>query len=230
MRRYVEGVLRFRLLVIGLALLVSGILGFQIRNLRVVVDPNATLPQHHPYVAATRGAERIFRLKHQVLIGITPRAGDVFNADVLEKLQRITASLADLPGVEKGSVFSLARRAKNITGTADGLEVLPFLATVPRSEAEIEAIRQAVHNNPAYVGAIISRDGRTAAVLADFNIASGGFQEIMDKLRPIVERERDASVNIAIGGHPVYRAQLEPYSQRAEVLVPSAILVVGLIP
>ena len=45
MRRYVEGVLRFRLLVIGLALLVSGILGFQIRNLRVVVDPNATLPR-----------------------------------------------------------------------------------------------------------------------------------------------------------------------------------------
>ena len=131
MKRYVEGVLRYRLLVIVLALFVSGVLGFQIRNLRVIVDPNATLPQQHPYVAATREAERVFRLKHQVLVGITARAGDVFTPQVLGKVQRITDSLADLPGVEKGSVFSLARRAKNITGTADGLEVLPLMDTIP---------------------------------------------------------------------------------------------------
>ena len=168
MRRYVEGVLRFRLLVIGLALLVSGILGFQIRNLRVVVDPNATLPQKHPYVSATRDAERLFRLKHQVLIGITSRAGDAFDPAVLRKVQQVTSSLVELPGVERGSVFSLARRAKNIIGTADGLEVLPLMDSVPQGEPEIAAMRQAVHNNPVYIDAVISRDARTAAVLADF--------------------------------------------------------------
>jgi predicted RND superfamily exporter protein len=229
MRRYVEGVIRFRLLIIGLALLVSGVLGFQIRNLHVVVDPNATLPQQHPYVAATREAERVFRLKHQVLIGITTRTGDVFTPDVLAKVQRITDSLADLPGVEKGSVFSLARRAKNITGTAGGLEVIPLVETIPKTEPEIEALRQAVRNNPVYVGAIISRDGRTAAVLADFNTDPRGFQGIMDKVQPIIDRERDDSVEIAVGGRPVYLAQLERYSQRAELLFPVAILVVGLI-
>src|SRR6266481_5847501 len=170
MRQYAEGVLRHRLPIIGLILLVSGVLGFQIRNLKVVVDPAATLPQRHPYVAATREVERVFRLKHQILIGITPGAGDVFTPDVLAKVQRITASLADLPGVEKGSVFSFTRRAKNITGTPDGLDVRPLMETTPQTEAEIEAVRQAVRNNPVYVDAIISRDGRTAAVLADFSI------------------------------------------------------------
>src|SRR5438093_10517633 len=171
MRRYVEGVLRLRFAVIGLVLLVSGMLGFQIKNLHVVVDPNAPLPQQHPYVAATREAERVFRLKHQVLIGITTRTGDVFTGDVLAKIKRITDSLADLPGVEKGSVFSLARRAKNITGTAGGLDVLPIMEAVPKSEPEIQAMREAIRNNPLYVDAIISPDGRTAAVLADFNTA-----------------------------------------------------------
>ena len=174
MRRYVEGVIRFRILVITLALLVSGLLGFQIKNLRVVVDPNATLPQQHPYVAATREAERVFRLKHQVLIGITARTGDVFDPAVLGKVQRITDALAELPGVEKGSVFSLARRANNIMGRAEELEVLPFLETLPRTEAEMEALRLAVRNNPAYVDAIISRDGRTAALLADYETGAGG--------------------------------------------------------
>ena len=229
MRRYVEGVLRLRFAVIGLVLLVSGVLGFQIKNLHVVVDPNATLPQQHPYVAATREAERVFRLKHQVLIGITTRTGDVFTADVLAKIKRITDSLAELPGVEKGSVFSLARRAKNITGTAGGLDVLPLMETIPKTGQEIEALREAVRNNPLYIDAIISRDGRTAAILADFNTDPGGFQGIMGKVRPIVDRERDGSVEIAVGGRPVYLAQLERYSQRAELLFPLAVLLVGLI-
>ena len=229
MRRYVEGVLRLRFAVIGLVLLVSGVLGFQIKNLHVVVDPNATLPQQHPYVAATREAERVFRLKHQVLIGITTRTGDVFTADVLAKIKRITDSLAELPGVEKGSVFSLARRAKNITGTAGGLDVLPLMETIPKTGQEIEALREAVRNNPVYIDAIISRDGRTAAILADFNTDPGGFQGIMGKVRPIVDRERDGSVEIAVGGRPVYLAQLERYSQRAELLFPLAVLLVGLI-
>jgi predicted RND superfamily exporter protein len=51
----------------------------------------------------------------------------------------------------------------------------------------------------------------------------------MNKITPIIERERDASVDVAIGGRPVYLGQLERYSQRAELLFPIAILVVGLI-
>ena len=229
MRRYVEGVLRFRLLVIGLALLVSGILGFQIRNLRVVVDPNATLPQKHPYVSATRDAERLFRLKHQVLIGITSRAGDAFDPAVLRKVQQVTSSLVELPGVERGSVFSLARRAKNIIGTADGLEVLPLMDSVPQGKPEIAAMRQAVHNNPVYIDAVISRDARTAAVLADFATDPAGFQGIVGKVKPIVERARDASVEVTMGGRPVFLAELERYSERAQLLFPLAIVVVGLI-
>src|SRR5713226_2482083 len=229
MRRYVEGVLRFRLLVIGLALLVSGVLGFQIRNLRVVVDPNATLPQKHPYVSATRDAERLFRLKHQVLIGITSRAGDAFDPAVLRKVQQVTSSLVALPGVERGSVFSLARRVKNIIGTADGLEVLPLMDSVPEGDPEIAAMRQAVHNNPVYIDAIISRDARTAAVLADFATDPAGFQGIVGKVKPIVERARDASVEVAVGGRPIFLAELERYSERAKLLFPLAIIVVGLI-
>jgi uncharacterized protein len=141
MRRYVEAVLRYRLLVIVLALLVPGVLGFQIRNLHVIVDPNTTLPNQHPYVVATREAERVFRLKHQVLIGITVREGDVLTPQILGNVHRITAAIADLPGVEKGTVFSLARRAKNIAGTEDGLDVRTLMEAVPQTEPEIAALR-----------------------------------------------------------------------------------------
>jgi len=51
----------------------------------------------------------------------------------------------------------------------------------------------------------------------------------VDKVRAVVEGERDASVDIVLGGQPVFLAQLERYSHRAQLLFPLAVLVVGLI-
>src|SRR2546427_774556 len=57
----------------------------------------------------------------------------------------------------------------------------------------------------------------------------GGRQGIVGKVKPIVERARDASVEVTMGGRPVFLAELERYSERAQLLFPLAIVVVGLI-
>ncbi|MBI3625094.1 MAG: outer membrane lipoprotein-sorting protein [Candidatus Rokubacteria bacterium] len=230
MRRYAEGVVRFPWIVIGVTLLLTAILTVQVRNLRVVIDPNSNLPQQHPYVTTTAQIEKVFGWRHVVLIGITPREGDVFRPDVLQKVQRITAALLETPGVVKGSLVSLAaRRAKNIKGTPDGMEVRPLMETVPRTAKELDALRAAVRANPVYLNSIVSKDERTAAIVIEFNEDEAGFRGMVEKVQPIVERERDASVEIAIGGFTVYLAQIEGYSQRMAFLLPLAILIIGFI-
>ena len=68
--------------------------------------------------------EEVFDSKHVVVIGITPKQGDIYQPVVLEKVQRITAAFLQVPGVVKENLLSLsAKRAKNIAGTTDGLEV-----------------------------------------------------------------------------------------------------------
>lgn len=68
--------------------------------------------------------EEVFGSKHVVVIGITPKQGDIYQPVVLEKVQRITAAFLQVPGVVKENLLSLsAKRAKNIAGTTDGLEV-----------------------------------------------------------------------------------------------------------
>ena len=104
MRRYVESIIRCRLLVIGLTLLVTGALGSQVKHLRVIIDPNTMLPQSHPYVAATSQVEKVFGSKNVVVIGITPKEGDAFTPHVLSKVQRITAAILRTPGVVKGNI------------------------------------------------------------------------------------------------------------------------------
>jgi hypothetical protein len=229
-RAYVEWVLRRRFAVIGFTLLITVVLAAQAKDLKVIIDPNRTLPQGHPYVLATHRIDTVFAKKHDVVIGITPIEGDAFSPHVLAKVQRITASLADLPDVAKGSALSLsAPRAKSIAGHADEIDVHPLMERIPETPEEIEALRRAVRENPVYRNAIVSNDERTAAILAEFKDTGGGFQSIMNAVRPIVDRERDASVEVAIGGQAVFLAQLEYYSQRVLFLFPIAVLVVGLI-
>ncbi|MBI3028711.1 MAG: outer membrane lipoprotein-sorting protein [Candidatus Rokubacteria bacterium] len=230
MRAYVEAIVRFRLLVIGLGVLTTVALALQVRNLRVVIDPNANLPAEHPYVVTTQRIEKVFGARHVIVVAVTPKAGDAFAAGVLEKVQRITAALQAAPGVAKGSLWSLsARRAKNIRGTADGMEVLPVMETVPRTREGLEALRAVVRANPVFLNTIVSKDERTTAVVAEFDEDPQGFQGMVEKVRRIVEPERDASVEIVVGGFPVYLAAVEGYSQRMAFLFPIAVLVIGLI-
>ncbi len=230
MRRYVETIVRVPWLVIGLTVLLTAVLAVQVKHLRVVIDPNSNLPQQHPYVTTTAEIEKVFGARHVIIIGITPREGDALSPPVLAKVRRITSALLETPGVVRGSPLSLAaRRVKNIKGTADGLDVRPLMETVPRTERETAALRQAVNANPVYLNSIVSRDGRTAAIIAEFNEDEHGFQGMVDKVRPIVEREQDLSVGIAVGGFPVYLAQIERYSQRMVFLFPLAVVIIGLI-
>lgn len=122
MRNYLGWVLRYRWLIIVLTAMVTVLAVSQARNLRVIIDPNTILPQSHPYVATTLLVEKIFGSKYIVVIGVTPKNGDIYQPAVLNKIQHITAALLQTQLVVKENMLSLsARRAKDIIGTADGM-------------------------------------------------------------------------------------------------------------
>lgn len=230
MRRYVEAILRYRVLVVVLTGLITVALASQLQYLTLVIDPAKTLPQHHPTVTVSEHIEKTFGSKFVVVIGITPKTGDVYQPIVLEKVRRMTDGLRDTPGVVKGNLLSLAaRRAKNIHGTPEGMEVHPLMEAVPQTEAGREALRRAIQDNPAYQNAIVSRDGRTAAIIAEFLDDPKGFRGIMEKVHAVVDRERDERVDIAIGGLPAALAQIEIYSERMGILFPLALLIIAAI-
>src|SRR5712692_11892560 len=215
MRRYINWILYHWLVVIGLTLLFTGFLALQMKGLKIIIDPNAMLPQLHPYVATTKKIEEIFGSKYVIVIGIMPKYGDVFQPEILAKVEHITTALLEVPGVIKENLLSLSvGRAKNIIGTADGLEVRPLMAGLPQTLQQITALRQAVHNNPVYLNSIVSNYDRTTAIMVEFKEGPDGFRGIMGKVNSVVKRERDASVDIAISGTPAFLARIENYSAR----------------
>lgn len=229
LRRYATFIVRHRAAVLVLTVAITLFFVSHIGNLRVVVDPNANLPQEHPYVVATNEIERIFGGRNLVVIGVESTSGDIFQPTVLEKIQRITDGVLEIPGVIRSNVISLAaRKAKDIIGTEEGMVVRQLMETVPRTPEELARLRKAVYANPIYVNSIVSRDGRMALIIADF--ASGkefkGYRPIKEAVERVVEQERDSSVNIYLGGISINLAWLEIYSQQMVILFFTALAIV----
>lgn len=230
MKGYIEWVVRHRYVVIALTLLVTAMALFHARSIKIVIDPGKMMPQSHPYVATSTEVEKVFGSKHVVVIGIHPRQGDIYQPQVLAKVQRMTNAFAQVPGVVRENLLSLsAKRAKNIEGDADGLQVKALMARVPSTPADMAALRRAVANNPVYLDAVVSRDERTTAVIVEFREDASGYRSIMDKVEPIVARERDATVDIHIGGLPNFLSKVESYSERMGIFLPIAVLILCLV-
>lgn len=219
LRRYVTVIVQFRLVVILAALALSALFASKIGNLRVVIDPNANLPQEHPYVIATNEIERVFGGRNLVVIGVESVSGDIFQPEILEKIQRITDGVLEIPGVIRSNVISLAaRKAKDIVGTEEGMQVRQLMEIVPRTPEQIVRLRRAAYANPIYVDSILSKDGRMAVVIADFKFSKElqGYRAIKERVEALVDRERDARVRIYLSGIAINLAWLEIYSQRMQ--------------
>lgn len=230
MRTLAELVIRFRVAVLVATAVVTMALVVQMRSLSVIIDPNNLLPPSHPLVIATNRVEQVFGSKYVVVIGLTAREGDALQPAVLDKVRRLTLGLAEVPGAVKENILSLsARRAKNIVGTGDGLEVKPLLADTPQTPSEVEALKRAILANPVYLNTVVSPDWTTAAVIAEFRDPPQGFGSIMARVHPLVDAERDGSVEIAISGLPVFLSKTESLSQRMAFLFPLAVLIIGII-
>ncbi len=230
MKSYMEWIIRHRIAVMILTLLISGLAVYQAKNLRIVIDTNSMLPPSHPYIATGIEVAKVFGTKYIVAIGITPKQGDIYQPAVLEKVQRLTTTFTNTPGVIKTSVVSLsAKRAKKIVGSAEGMEVKALMASVPANAADMAALKAAVEKNPVYLSSVVSKDAKTTSIIVEFENDPTGYRAIMNKVDPIVQKERDSTVEINIGGAPNFLARIEVYSERMGFLLPIAILVLSLV-
>lgn len=230
LRSYGELIVRNRLVVLAASLLLTLLLGLQLRHLAVIVDADELLPRDHPFVTVTERVQAVFGNRYTVVIGVTPKSGDVFTPAVLGKVLGITDRLIATPGVSPGNIQSLAApRAKDIAGTADGLVVTRLLDHVPTSLAEARSVKARLAANPAYANVLVGRDGRTAAIYVEFKKDPKGFGNVMAKVEAAVAPARDSSVTIAVAGQPAFLGALETFSKRMAWLLPIAILLIGLI-
>ena len=201
-----RGIIRFRWLIIALVLGISVIAWGQMRNhLRFESDLDAMVPADDPVSMYKEQVEDRFGMRDNIVVGVlndNPDENGVFNPRTLAVVKELSEHIALLPGIKavRDEDVSSVATMDNITGTADGMAVDPFMETVPQTAQALADLRRNLFRNQMYVDWLVSGDGTGLLIMAKLESAvdnaAGLTQraEAYSAIEAMVQAKRDAGV------------------------------------
>ncbi|HVM95888.1 MAG TPA: MMPL family transporter [Candidatus Acidoferrales bacterium] len=190
----------------------------------------ANLPDQHPYVQIQNRISDLFGGEAIAIIGVVANHGDIYQPDILGKVLRISQRLEKTPGVITTSLFSMAAPyVKTISTGADGsMDVRQLMEESPQSAADVERLRGIVRGDRLLKGNLVADDETATVIVVEFDDRLTDVA-IAAHIEEVVASERDERVTIALAGAPILRAWLTRYTALIGILLPIAIVVIGLV-
>lgn len=166
-------------------------------RLHIGVDPSldALVARDHPDRAYYDQIRQRFGNDESVLVLLT--GADAYAADALHRLQNLSRTLRQLPGVE--STLSLSN-APLIYRDGTHIEVRRLQAEEFTDPELAPRLRDAVAAHPLYRNQLVSEDGRSAAIIVSLEPLSD--HEMLDL--HLAERLREAATQAEGGGYSVH--------------------------
>ncbi|MCF8104163.1 MAG: MMPL family transporter [Desulfohalobiaceae bacterium] len=138
---------------------------------------------------------------------------DIFTPDSLGLIKKITSKLESSELVR--DVVSLAN-VDDIVGEEGYFYISSFLKDIPESEAKLAELKKEASDNPLYVNNIISRDGRTAAIVVFVHDRPGDpnyRQELLAATHSILQSQKD-DTTYHLAGWTVTNYTLSQFMQK----------------
>ncbi|NJS13451.1 MAG: MMPL family transporter [Sphingopyxis sp.] len=199
-------------------------------GLTVIVDNEKIMPQGHPYVVSTNAIEDTFGFRHTAVIVITAREGDALQPWFLGGLSRATDAVSSLDLVRQSSVMSLtSQRAKSLENDGSGLLRVEQLVTANGGYADRGTILQRISDWPVFDPVLISKDRKSATIVASFSNDPQGFKHLVRNIEAAVGPALDPRQSFQVGGHPSYIAAIEGYSSRVAIFFGLAVILIGIL-
>lgn len=230
MERYIRWIVAHRVWVLLASVVVTAFFASQLTKLHLEIRRRANLPEAHPYVQVQNRITDLFGGEAIVIIGAAATSGTIYTPEFLGKVFRVCERLRDTPGVIQTSLFCMgAPYVKTVQfGADESMEVRPLMEAPPRTQAEADEVRRKVEADRLLKENLVSRDGTATVIVVEFDDRLNDKQ-IFAVLEEILQPERDASVRFALAGAPVLRAWLAKYTALIGILLPLAVVVIGLV-
>jgi predicted RND superfamily exporter protein len=199
-------------------------------QIRADTSISSFLPRGHVSYEQKLEIQRVYNINDPLFVDVfDKRTGDIFTPEGLKAVRSVSRFMEELKGIRPGSVRSLDT-FDDIRGSAGGFDVAPFLKTMPSSAEAARAVRDRVKAFPLNDGLIVSRDGKRAGVVADFE-ESADVLLVFAELEQLRERmEGEGDISIKVSGPPIVRGTLNVYlNQDALTLDPVAALLTSLL-
>jgi len=197
---------------------------------RFKVDPSAEalLPAHDGERAVLLKVRQVFGEDDPVIVAVRFEP-TVFTAGNLEKIDRLTQRLRQLPGVR--GVLSLAT-APNLVASGDEVAITSFTEQARADPAQVAHFPARLSANPLYRGTLVSPDGHSAAFALSFGDNDPGRYAqlgLSGRIRAEAAEIVPGSEVHITGTLPVRAATAAALSRTLAYTVPAVFVVVALL-
>ncbi|HYW92177.1 MAG TPA: MMPL family transporter [Gammaproteobacteria bacterium] len=218
MTRFIRGFsgfcIRRRVPIISVLAILTVIFGLLATQISVRTIFKDMLPLSNPWIQTQQKYKNTFGGANLVTIMVTARHGTIFQRPVLKTVQSITRDLRKVDAVDSFQITSLAsQKLKTVKATSFGIDSVPLMwPKVPKTQAGITSLREAVIRNPVVYGAYVSRDLRSTLIKVNFIDRLVNYPKIFQQLRATVHRDADpALVKVDIIGQPMLYGWVHHY-------------------
>jgi predicted RND superfamily exporter protein len=220
-RAFCSFILRHRLPVLVAMGLLTAFMAYQAKQVTVESRTIDLFPSTHPYVETFAKYADIFGGASRIVLQVEVKEGTIFNRATLEKIQRVTKAIELLPAVSNYQVMSIAsRKAKKTVNDLQGLRSIPVMwPAVPKTEAEIEEVRDNILSNPQLYGTFASVDEKAALIVAGFFENRLEPKVLYEKIQALIQQESDANTSIQAIGRPIMVGEIVKQSPRLGLII-----------
>jgi predicted RND superfamily exporter protein len=217
-RRLGEWIIEHKVAVLAALGAVTLLFGFFAARIQIDTNFADLIPTRHPYMDVHRQFSEQLGGALTVFVMVEVKDGDIFNQATLEKVDFIQREIDAIPGVNHNQVISIASKKvkKVVLNEFSGLDIFPLMETIPANEEELEILRNAVYRNEGVLGPLVSFDGKTTLVTANFiegairdRIVT--FDEIFNQTRAIADQVRDDNHDVYVAGEPILTGWIHHY-------------------
>ena len=205
MRTVAEWIIKKRFAVLVVLFLLTLFFAYSSLKIEMYTAFSDLLPTDHPFIQVHNRFNRVFGGANLVLLSVEVKEGDIFNAQTLEKVKKLTQVLELTPGVNNYQIFSIARqKVKDVRATSWGIEVQPIMwPDVPRTSDRLDQLRRAVDANPTIAGRLVSRDGKAALITAAFHEERLDYARLFQRIQSAIREVEDQNTTVYAAGEPI---------------------------
>jgi predicted RND superfamily exporter protein len=197
-------------------------------RLLIQTEIEKVLPEQGEYRDFYGHFRKLFGNYEMVFVGIA--GADVFTAEGLERIQRLTRELERVDGVRR--VLSLAN-APGIRSEGGDLRIANAYDEIPRDAAGLAEIRTRVLADPMLAGNLVAEDGRATALLVyPDEMSEREFRErrIDHEIERVAREQVGDAARVLMAGNPALKATTGRILLRdLLLLVPLSFAFMGLI-
>ncbi len=197
MPSFSHAVIRFRKLIVALTILITMMMGFFFKNLRINPDITSYLPKNDPAARLFSYIGENYGGNLQILIVL--KTDDIFNAATIRAINDLTVKFQELVGITY--VTSLTN-VLDFKKSREGIEIGRLIDenNLPSTQKDIAQIKSYTMARDLYRGRLVSEDGSAALIVCRLAPDADKIK-VSDQVQAIIQ-QANLSEKVYYGGYP----------------------------